>query len=390
MNVQTDQKANSARILVVDDDRDVRAAVGMALADAGYDTCSASDGREAASLVQRVAFDAVIADIRMPDMNGIELLRALRYQSDDLPVILMTGCPEIATASEAVSLRAFAYVEKPFELTELQALVRRAVHEGAMARIKRQALLLATEGQLAGAERFELEQSFGRAVDTLRMAYQPIVRAVDRSLFGYEALLRSSEKTLRDPEAVLDAGERLGKLPKLAHKIWSEASADFSGAEERALLFVNLHAADLGDPMLVSPSSPLVAIADRVVLEVTERASVEEIDAFRETLAVLRRVGFRIAVDDLGAGYAGLVSFAAIEPQFAKLDASIVRGVHRNRMKQKIIGSMVSLCNDLSIVLVAEGVESVEERDVLVDLGCDLLQGYLFAVPGNPFPTFTW
>jgi EAL domain-containing protein (putative c-di-GMP-specific phosphodiesterase class I)/CheY-like chemotaxis protein len=390
LSAALETKPSVVRVLVVDDDSDVRQAVGLALTASGYDTCCAASGRDAADLVRGVAFDAVITDIRMPDMNGIELLRALRYNDEELPVILMTGCPEVATAAEAVALRAFAYLEKPFELGELQKVVRNAVNAGAMARVKKQALLLAREGRLEDAERLELEENFRRALLTLWMAYQPIVRAVDQNLFGYEALLRSTEKALPDPEAMLHAAEKLGRLPKLAHRVWAATAASFVGAEEHALLFVNLHAADLSDPMLSAPSSPLVGMADRVVLEITERASLDKVEGSHEKLVELRRIGFRIAIDDLGAGYAGLTSFAAIEPQFAKLDASIVRGVHKSRTKQKIIGSLISLCNELSIIVVAEGVETMGERDALVDLGCDLLQGYLFAIPGKPFPAFTW
>jgi EAL domain-containing protein (putative c-di-GMP-specific phosphodiesterase class I) len=244
---------------------------------------------------------------------------------------------------------------------------------------------------MAGAERAaELEQTFARALDSLWVAYQPIVRVVDRSLFGYEALLRSGEKTLPTPGMLLDAAERLGRLPKLAHRVWAAAAASFFGAEDHALLFLNLHAADLEDPALVSTASPLLAIADRVVLEITERASIDEVDEASERLKELRRLGFRIAIDDLGAGYAGLTTFAAMEPQFAKIDGSLVRGVDRNRMKQKIIASLVSLCNELSIIVVAEGVETADERDVLVDLGCDLLQGYVLAMPDRHFPRFVW
>jgi EAL domain-containing protein (putative c-di-GMP-specific phosphodiesterase class I)/CheY-like chemotaxis protein len=390
LNVAASTHPTGARILLVDDDALFLEGVSRALASFGYQTCKAYNGREASDLVARQSFDTVIADVRMPDMDGIELLTALRRQDDELPVILITASPDVNSAAEAVALRAFAYLTKPLDLTELRRVIGRAIHAAGMARIKSQALLLASEGGLAGVDHPGLEQSFRRALDTLWMAYQPIVRVVDRSLFGYEALLRSDEKMLPDPEAVLSAAERLGRLPKLGRKIWAAAAGTFSGAEDHALLFVNLHAADLWDPMLASPSAPLVAMADRVVLEVTERASIHNVDAARERLAELRGLGFRIAIDDLGAGYAGLTSFAAMEPQFAKLDASIVRGVDRNRTKQKIISSLYSLCNDLSIVVVAEGVETTEERDVLVDLGCDLLQGYLFAKPGRPFPQFTW
>jgi len=101
-------------------------------------------------------------------------------------------------------------------------------------------------------------------------------------------------------------------------------------------------------------------------------------------------MGFRIAIDDLGAGYAGLTSFATLEPEFVKLDMSLVRDVHKSPMKEKLVGSITSLCKELGMMVVAEGVETPLERDMLVALGCDLLQGYLLAMPGRPFPTFAW
>ena len=79
-----------------------------------------------------------------------------------------------------------------------------------------------------------------------------------------------------------------------------------------------------------------------------------------------------------------------MEPQFAKLDMSLIRGVDENPTKQRLIRSMTSLCNDLGITSVAEGIETRAERDAVIELGCDLLQGYLFAKPGKPFPSFTW
>jgi EAL domain-containing protein (putative c-di-GMP-specific phosphodiesterase class I) len=106
----------------------------------------------------------------------------------------------------------------------------------------------------------------------------------------------------------------------------------------------------------------------------------------RARIAALREIGFRIAVDDLGAGYAGLTSFALLEPEIVKLDMTLVRDVHQSATKRKLIRSMAELCKDMGMLVVAEGVETVEERDCLVELGCDLLQGYYFAKPGKPFP----
>ena len=147
---------------------------------------------------------------------------------------------------------------------------------------------------------------------------------------------------------------------------------------------------DLTDPALSDPESPLSKIAHRVVLEITERSSLDEVRDARRRVAALREMGFRIAVDDLGAGYAGLSSFTLLEPEIVKLDMSLVRDIHVTSTKQKVVRSMTALSKDMGMIVVAEGVETTEERDCLLDLGIDLLQGFLFAKPGPPFPGVTW
>ncbi len=100
----------------------------------------------------------------------------------------------------------------------------------------------------------------------------------------------------------------------------------------------------------------------------------------------LRALGYRIAIDDLGAGYAGLTSFAQLEPEVVKVDMSLVRGIDSSAVKQKLVRSIIALCTELGIQLVAEGIETAAERDMLINLGADLCQGYLFAKPGRGFP----
>ncbi len=231
-----------------------------------------------------------------------------------------------------------------------------------------------------------LQGSLDRALGSLWMAYQPIVRAATGALFGYEALLRSDDPTLPDPGAFLDAAERLGRVYDVGRAVRRKASQSMSLVPSPALLFVNLHAVELNDETLTSPSAPLTAIAPRVVLEITERASLESIDDVPTRVARLRELGFRIAIDDLGAGYSGLTSVARLEPEFVKLDMSLVRDVHKSPVKRKLVRSMTTLFKDMGITVVAEGIEVVEERDTLVELGCDLLQGYLVARPARYLP----
>jgi EAL domain-containing protein (putative c-di-GMP-specific phosphodiesterase class I) len=227
-------------------------------------------------------------------------------------------------------------------------------------------------------------------MSTLWMAYQPILDAQTGRAYGHEALLRSDEPSLPHPGAVLEAAERLGRLDELGRTIRARAAAPLLERADAGMLFVNLHVTDLADPSLLDPNSPLAQIAERVVLEVTERSSLDEVKDARTRVSSLREMGSRIAVDDLGAGYAGLTSFALLEPEFVKLDMSLIRDVDQSSTKQKVIRSMAALCNDMGMKVVAEGVETAQERDALIEIGCDLLQGFFFARPGRPFPEVSW
>jgi EAL domain-containing protein (putative c-di-GMP-specific phosphodiesterase class I) len=147
-----------------------------------------------------------------------------------------------------------------------------------------------------------------------------------------------------------------------------------------------VHTRDLLDEDLYRVDAPLTKIADRVVLEITERAAIDDVADVHAHVTNLRRLGFRIAIDDLGAGYAGLSSFAALEPEIVKLDMSLVRNVHESPIRQRLIGSMTSLCIDMGMQVIAEGIESAAECDTVRQSGCNLLQGYLFARPGRQLP----
>jgi EAL domain-containing protein (putative c-di-GMP-specific phosphodiesterase class I) len=218
------------------------------------------------------------------------------------------------------------------------------------------------------------------------MAFQPIIDAKLKAVFGYEALLRSKEPSLPHPGAMLNAAERLDRIFDLGRPVRALSAEAFAPLPGDALLFVNLHTRDLLDPALYEASAPLTKIAHRVVLEITERSTIDDVEDIQARMAALRGRGFRLAIDDLGAGYAGLSSFVAVQPEIVKLDMSLVRGVHKSEVRQRLIASMTSLCREMGMRVVAEGVEVPEERDAVLAFGCELLQGYLFAKPGPPFP----
>lgn len=224
-----------------------------------------------------------------------------------------------------------------------------------------------------------------RVISSLWTAFQPIVDASRCQVVAYEALMRGQDPILSTPAEILRDAERGNYLHDLGRRVRDVAATSFAAAPPGTLLFVNLHPQDVLDPALYEPDSPLARIADRVVFELTERTTLDEIDDLPACIARLRAQGYRLAVDDLGSGYSGLSSVVAIEPDFVKLDMTLVRDVHTSTLRQRLIRSLASVCHDMGMKFVAEGVESREECMALRQLGCDLLQGYFFARPARHF-----
>jgi EAL domain-containing protein (putative c-di-GMP-specific phosphodiesterase class I) len=372
-------------VLLVDDEGAIARAYARSLGDAGFEVVCAYDGSQAAEAARERPFDVIVSDITMPQMSGLELLRAVREHDLDVPFILMTGGPAIDSAVRAVEYGALRYLIKPIDPSQLEEVVRRAVRLHQIARVKREALeMFQAEGKQIG-DRAGLESRFLAAVDSLWIAYQPIVSWSRRSTFAWEALVRNEEPTLRSPPDLFAAAERLGRVQELGRTVRDRVAQTLDRYPVPGLVFINLHAMELDDDSLLDADAPLSRHASKVVLEVTERAPLEQIPDATERVARLRSLGYRIAVDDLGAGYAGLTSFAHLEPEVVKVDMSLIRGIDRSPMKQKLLGSIVALCRDLGIEIIAEGIETPEERDALVRVGGDLCQGYLFARPERPW-----
>ncbi|MBK7977996.1 MAG: EAL domain-containing protein [Deltaproteobacteria bacterium] len=230
------------------------------------------------------------------------------------------------------------------------------------------------------------EAAFERALSVLWLAFQPIVSSTRHAIVGWEALVRTDEPTLRSPDKLLAAAEALSRLHDVGRAVRASAARFVERLPEAAYLAVNLHPVDLEDPDLVDPDAPLSRVAARVVLELTERASIERLGGVERRIEQLRQLGYRIAIDDVGAGYAGLGTVTRIVPDMLKVDRSIVHELHKSTTKAKVIQSLSTLCADLGVQMVVEGVETLEEMVAARDLGCDLMQGYWFARPHDREP----
>jgi EAL domain-containing protein (putative c-di-GMP-specific phosphodiesterase class I)/CheY-like chemotaxis protein len=373
-------------VLLVDDDPDILREYGKIVERMGLVTLSAQNGAEALEIMQEKRVDVIVSDLNMPVMGGLAFLREVRGIDLDIPVVLVTGEPELETALAAVEFGAFHYLKKPVEPEKLRQTVARAVRFHGLAKLQRQANEYDELPSGGLRDRASLEARLDSAIEKLWMAVQPIVRCSARSIFAYEALVRSREETLPHPEALFSTAERLGRTVELGRAIRNKVSEIIASAPAE-LFFVNLNPTDLADDELYSESSLLAPFASRIVFEITERSTLAGVNGLSGRLDRLRQKGYRIAIDDLGAGYSSLTSFVHLEPDFVKLDMSLIRGIHTSPRKRSLVRGISQICSrDLSVEVICEGVETKEERDVLIEDGLDLLQGYYFARPSEPFP----
>jgi len=376
----------TASILAVDDDPAMLRLFSSALSRAGYRSIDAESGAQALAILETERVDAIITDLAMPGMPGLEFMRHVRERDPDLPILVITGAPAMDTAIGSIDIGVFRYLTKPITPAEIVRAASDAVHARALAQVRRAAYTHVTTSSHAPPSREALQ----RALDLSWLAAQPIVKNLERKVVAYEALFRTKNTELPHPGAVFSAAEALDMVAIVGRVVRRHAATLADTLPNDTLLFLNLHPLELLDDQLYQVGSPLTKYAGRIVLEMTERMSLERIPDARSRVAALKEMGFRIALDDMGAGYAGLTSFAMLEPEYVKIDLGLVRNVDSEPMKQTLIRTIVRLAADLEIDVIAEGVETAAEAATLDAIGCTLLQGYFFARPAPPFVSVSW
>jgi EAL domain-containing protein (putative c-di-GMP-specific phosphodiesterase class I) len=379
-------RGHTASILAVDDDPAMLRLLSSALSRAGYRAVDAQSGAQALALLETEKVDAIITDLAMPGMPGLEFMRRVRERDPDLPILVITGAPAVDTAIGSIDVGVFRYLTKPITPAEIVRAASDAVHARALAQVRRAAYSHLHVGSQVAPTREVLLA----ALDASWLACQPIVRRSGREVIAYEALLRTKSSELPHPGAVFSAAEQLDMVSTVGRVVRRHAAQLCGNLPEGTQLFLNLHPYELLDDALFQAGSPLSQFASQIVLEMTERTSLESIPDARARVASLKELGYRIALDDMGAGYAGLTSFAILEPEFVKIDLGLVRNVDSEPMKQTLIRTIVRLAQDLDIDVIAEGVETAAEAAALDALGCTLQQGYFFARPAPPFVGVSW
>ena len=362
-----------AGVLFVDDEPDVTESIRVALRSEPFTVYTANSAEDGLELLARESIDVVVSDERMPGMSGAGFLTAVRDRFPSTSRIILTGQATVEATIAAVNdAKVFRVLTKPCPVPEIVACINAAIAEG-------QSVAKQT------VDRSRASAELDEALDSLAVAYQPIYSLRDDRVAAYEALVRPVHERLSSPTELIDTTTNLDRFADLDRRVCSVVAADVAHLPAGASVFVNLLPQSLGDPLLIEGLDLLAEHADRVALEVTERAQLDPSLELLAHLDALRERGFQIVLDDLGAGYAGLNSFVTLKPDIVKFDMELVRSIHESETSSKLVASMIGVCTDLGIVTVGEGVETPAELRHLADLGIDLVQGFLLARPSGPW-----
>ncbi len=216
-----------------------------------------------------------------------------------------------------------------------------------------------------------------------RHAFQPIIRSSTGAIYGYEALLRGPDE---EPPWFLFERIEVKDKPQFEQTINETAFTYSHLLGNTDLLFVNVTPENLlldqGEYLIdLCTNIPDQVKPQQIVLELSEQGLQRDMRLLSRALNRLRSVGFTIAMDDFGAGSAGLNSLIDVDPDIIKLDMHLVRSIHESGVRQALIRSVLCFADALGILILAEGVETNEEYEYLRQLGIDLFQGFLFARP---------
>jgi EAL domain-containing protein (putative c-di-GMP-specific phosphodiesterase class I) len=377
--------ANANRVLVIDDDHTVCELVSALARTMGL-TCDAT--RDPATFLDRVTPETslILLDLMMPEMDGIEVLRLLGERRCKARILLMSGMDKrvLETAerlAQSLGLAVVGHLQKPFPLPELKSVLDSVAGMEAPKSVEEVPAITVSDEQIRNAVKNGEFLNF----------YQPQINLKTGDVMGVEALARwrHPERGMTLPENFL---ARLDALDLMDALCWSTAELAMAEAKhfrrrngELLRLSINASMRSLHD--LEFPDA-LVTLArkydfpvEMIAVEITESVLMSELSRTLDVLTRLRMKNFQLSIDDFGSGYAMMRQLQNVPATELKIDKSIVENMHLNDSDRVMVGKIIEMGHELKLSVLAEGVMTQEQFQLLRGKGCDGAQGYWFSYP---------
>lgn len=380
------------RVLVADDEDTVLDAVQALMeSDPTVELVgTASDAEGAIRIASQEHPDVALVDVRMPLGGGPRASRELSLLSPPPKVIAFSVVEDSDTVRQMLRSGASGYLLKGSPAREILDVIHRSAVETALpaspapetAHTYAEFVRRNARESTAWQERRERVRGL---VDgqCLRIEFQPIFATADRAVVGMEALARFDTSPRMPPDAWFAEADAVGWLRGLELAAMRASLHDLARIPPRAFMALNLSpatatSAELREIIEVVP-------ADRIVLEITEHSPVSDYDVLRRALEPLRELGVRVAIDDVGAGFASLRHVLRLDPDLLKLDMALTRAIDADTSRHALVVALAAFASQVGAGVVEEGVETQEELSALEDAGVQFAQGFLLARPG-PLP----
>lgn len=377
-------------VVIVDDDEDVRLTLERLLgARPEIEVlATAADADGAIGLAAETQPDVALVDYDMPG-GGAHAVRGILERSPDTRVVALSGAADTESTTAMLSAGAGSYLVKGAAPDDIIAAVMRASRGESILSAEVAGAVMGElaahleQSRAADAERGRLVERVRNVIDEslLFPAFQPLVELDGERVVAYEALCRFPAHFGTPPARWFADSAKVGLRAELELAAATAALESYKAHGGSEYLAVN------ASPDVVAPVAELGSwLGSRLIVEVTEHAAIKDYEAVAEGLSRYRSAGVRLAVDDAGAGFASFRHVLELEPDYIKLDASLVRGIDTDRSRRALARGLIGFAKELGIATVAEGVESPAELETLRALGVDLVQGWLTGAPG-PLPT---
>ncbi|HWC36385.1 MAG TPA: EAL domain-containing protein [Mycobacteriales bacterium] len=386
-------RPDTARVVVVDD---VTANVDLLhriLTRAGLAQVDGfTDPHEALAACTSEPPSLILLDLHMPELDGVTFLERLHSaigNSGFVPVIVITADVNGDTRRHALEAGANDYLTKPFDVSEVLLRVRNMLETSRLyTQVRRHTDNLENEIKEQLAREAEADEHRRALMDRIESAmaptgmtsvYQPVVGLSTNEIVGAEALARFTGPPQRPPNEWFDEAEEVGELTDLELRALEHALSGLDRLPPGSFMAINVSPTTAVSSKFAAVLAALPA--DRIVVELTEHNRVSDYATLMAHLEPFITRGGRIAVDDAGSGYAGLAHILRLHPQIIKLDAVLVTGIDADPARRALADSLVTFANEIGATIVAEGIETQAELDVLRELGVHWGQGFYLARP---------